>query len=128
MNIEGLSKYANDINFQNFCSKFDNLGLCETWGVENSVFKTILPGFSCFDYVRPKKKTAKRGSGGVSVFIKDELLNTCKFKRIFENFHNCVVLYCRCQYSFEIENAICSFLHLFLRNTHQYIILMTTMA
>ena len=46
------------------------------WGVENSDFKTILPGFFCFHYVQPKMKTAKRG---VSVFVKDELLNSFKF-------------------------------------------------
>ena len=42
--------------------------------------------------MRKKKRNAVRGSGGVSVFIKDWLIQTSGIQRIFEHFRECVVL------------------------------------
>ena len=37
-------------------------------------------------------RTASRGSGGVSVFVKQELVRDCIVQRIFENISDCVIL------------------------------------
>ena len=42
--------------------------------------------------MRRKKRNAVGGSGGVSVFIKDWLMQSSGIQRIFENFRECVVL------------------------------------
>ena len=51
------------------------IGLNETWAVKQNQFSHFLQGYSSFDCVRPKKKSAIRGSGGVTVFVKDFLIN-----------------------------------------------------
>ena len=42
--------------------------------------------------MRKKKRTAPRGSGGISVFVKDWVMQTKGIKRIFAKFNGCVVL------------------------------------
>ena len=91
-NIEGLKKYYNDISFQSYCSRFDILSFCETWGVSNDEFENFLPGYTNFNFCRRKKNTAARGFGGVTVFVKDWLIKRGSIKRIFDNITECVVL------------------------------------
>jgi hypothetical protein len=59
-NIEGLKKYYDDISFQSYCSRFDILSFCETWGVSNDEFENFLPGYTNFNFCRRKKNTAAR--------------------------------------------------------------------
>ena len=42
--------------------------------------------------MRKKKRSALRGSGGVSVFVKDWVVQTKGIVRIFQDFKECVVL------------------------------------
>ena len=92
LNIQGLKKYADNTSFQNYCQLFDIIALHETWQANAHDFDTFIEGFSNFDSMRRKKRNAVRGSGGVSVFMKDWLVQTNGIQRIFENFRECVVL------------------------------------
>ena len=92
-NIEGLAKYENNIKFERFCMSYDIVGFCETWGYAADQFSDILTGFTRFDYMRTKKSSALRGSGGISVFVNKQLIECNIIKRIFHNFEECVVLY-----------------------------------
>ena len=91
-NVGGLAKYDGDIQFQSYFSKFDIIGLCETWAVKGDNFDNILPGYTSFDFCRDKKRTVPCGSGGVSVFVKQELIRDRLVKRIFNHLPECVVL------------------------------------
>lgn len=90
--LKGLAKYENDFLFQSYFSKYDVIGLCETWAIKGDNFESFLPGYISFDFIRPKKRTAYRGSGGVSVFVKESLVKDGILKRIFNNFSECVIL------------------------------------
>ena len=46
-------------------------------------FDNFIEGYINFDFIRPKKLSAKRGSGGVSVFVKNDLIKSGLIKRIF---------------------------------------------
>lgn len=91
MNIQGLKKYDGDYNFKNYCKSFDLVALYETWQDNKTDFKNFLDGYTNFDCMRSKKRTAVRGSGGVTVFVKDWLMQTSGVMRIFETFRECVV-------------------------------------
>ena len=72
---------------------YDIVGFCETWEYAADQFSDILTGFTRFDYMRAKRSSALRGSGGVSVFVNKQLADYNIIKRIFHNFEECVVLY-----------------------------------
>ena len=91
-NIQGLAKYEGDVNFQQYFKQFDLIGLCETLGVSNDCFTNILDGYVTLNNVRPKKRSAFRSSGGISVLIKETLIQTSFIKRIFDDFNECIVL------------------------------------
>ena len=89
LDIQGLNKYDADPLFTCFCNKFDIVGLCETWQSRAGAYDRFLPGFVNFDSIR--LNTKGRGSGGVTVFIKDWLLNTNSIKRIYCHWSECVI-------------------------------------
>ena len=91
-NVEGLAKYDGDLEFQSYFSNFHIIGLCETWAVKGDNCDNILSGYSSFDFCRDKKRTAPRGSGSVSVFVKQDLIRDGLVKRIFEHLSECVVI------------------------------------
>ncbi len=92
VNIEGFAKYKYDVDFLNYAKQYDIFGMCETWGSDQSDFDDTLHGYDHFDYIRPRSSRARRSSGGVTVFVKDSLINTGVVKRIFETLTDCVVL------------------------------------
>ena len=51
-----------------------------------------MPDYISFDFCRNKKRTAPRGSGGVSVCVKQELVRDVIVQRIFENISDCFIL------------------------------------
>ena len=72
--------------------KFDIFGMCETWGNATSDFDNTLPDYSHFSYVREKPRTARRNSGGVTVFVKNNLVENGYIKQVFDDIDDCVVL------------------------------------
>lgn len=64
----------------------------ETWQENKRDFDGFIDGYTNFDSMRRKKRTAARGSGGVTMFVKDWLMQTKRVQRIFANFRECVVL------------------------------------
>ena len=92
MNVQGLHKFQNDQVFLNFCSTFDFIGMYETWQRHQDDFRNFLNGYTNFDCIRHSKKQSQRGSGGVSVFVKDWFVNKGIVKRIFIEIKECVVL------------------------------------
>lgn len=93
LNIQGLKKYHGENSFLSYCKNFDIIALYETWQENENDFENFLDGYAQFHYLRPKKRTAFRGSGGVAVFVKDWLMKTSGISRIFNTFRECIVLH-----------------------------------
>ena len=87
-----MKKYRDDSSLKNFCNRFDVVAFNETWQEHESDFINFLPGYETFNSMRKKKRTAPRGSGGISVFVKDWVMQSKGIKRIFAKFNECVVL------------------------------------
>lgn len=66
------------------------------WGSSVYEFDLFLPSYRHFGSVIPKCNTAIRNSGGVSVFVKEDLLQLYSITRICHDFSNSVVLYLKC--------------------------------
>ncbi|MEW8542409.1 MAG: hypothetical protein AB2693_02660 [Candidatus Thiodiazotropha sp.] len=92
LNIQGLSKYEDDVRLKEFVSQFDMIGLCETWGKEITEFSGFVEGYISFTDIRPKKRYAIRGSGGITVLVKELLVSENIVKRICTDLKECVVL------------------------------------
>ena len=91
-NIEGLSKYESSVDLINFVKCFDIFGFCETWGQNANQFDSFVTGFQAYSSIRKKRFRRGRPSGGVSVFVKYNLIEKGFVKRIFNDFDECVVL------------------------------------
>ena len=52
----------------------------------------LLDNYTNYDCIRPSNRAARRGSGGVTVFVKDEIVNKNIVKRIYDDMSECVVL------------------------------------
>lgn len=85
-------KYSDNVQFHNYCKQFDIIALYETWQRSGDDFKNFLQGYINFDAIRKKPRNVFRGSGGVSVFVKDWVMQTSGVKRIFQHFSECIVL------------------------------------
>ena len=92
MNVQGLKKFEDDNNFLNFCRKYEIIGMYETWQRNKNDFNSFLEGYINFDCLRSSRRTSQRGSGGVTVFVKDVLVNNNIIKRVFDDMSECVVL------------------------------------
>lgn len=92
MNVQGLKKFEGDQTFLNFCRKYDIIGMYETWQQNKSDFGSFLEGYINFDCMRPTRGSARRGSGGVTVFVKEYFVNMNIIIRIFDEMSECVVL------------------------------------
>ncbi|MCG7876918.1 MAG: endonuclease/exonuclease/phosphatase family protein, partial [Candidatus Thiodiazotropha endolucinida] len=92
LNVQGLRKYTNDSVFKKYCEQFDIIALYETWQEHNGDFENFIEGYHNFDSMRKKKRSVSRGSGGVSVFVRDWIFLKPGVKRIFQKFSECVVL------------------------------------
>lgn len=64
---------------------YDMVGICETWQTAKDEFKDMLPGYTNFDSPR-QVKHKYRGAGGVTVFVKNELIETGLLSRIYETY------------------------------------------
>ena len=53
-------------------------------------FDNFIEGYINFDLIRPKKLSAKIGSGGISVFVKNDLIKSGLIKRIFDKLNECL--------------------------------------
>ena len=84
MNVQGLKKFENDIVFKNYCKGFDLVGMYETWQRHHNDFVNFIDGYTNFDSMRCYRKQTPRGSGGVTVFVKNWLINKRVIAQIFE--------------------------------------------
>ena len=73
LNSQGLKKHASNTVFKTFCDQFNIVTLYETWQTKHGDFENFLPGFVNYDCIRTC--SVKRGSGGVTVFVKESLSN-----------------------------------------------------
>lgn len=74
-NIEGLYKYKFDFEILNYIEKFDIDRFRETWGVCEQQFQNFIDNYISFSYIRKKKqRSVGRFSGGVTVFVRRELI------------------------------------------------------
>ena len=92
MNIQGLRKYNENATFKNYCKAFDVIALNETWQEQETEFENFMHGYQIFESMRKKRRCMSRGSGGVSVFVKDWIMQTDGVIRIFPDFKETVVL------------------------------------
>ena len=70
-NVENLEPKLDEPHFIDLISSHDISFLCETWRRDDS--KICLPGFWDFSQVRVKRKKAGRYSGGITIFVKENL-------------------------------------------------------
>ena len=85
-------KYSDNAQFHGYCKLFDIIAVYETWQKCKNEFDNFLQGYTHFESIRKRTRNSSRGSGGVSVFVKDWVIQTSGVKRIFDNFQECVVL------------------------------------
>ena len=45
LNVQALVKYEGDVNFQHYFKRYDIIGLCKTWGINNDSFANLLDGY-----------------------------------------------------------------------------------
>ena len=90
VNIEGYMKFKYDDSFRSHVRKFDIFGMCETWASEEKDFDKVLPEYSHFDFIC--KRFYLINSGGVTVSVKNHIVETGMITRIFEHFEECVIL------------------------------------
>ncbi len=92
-NIEGLRKYDNDYSeIKKYCLNFDIIAFSESFVRHVNEFCDFLHGYEVFNCVRPKVKHFGRHSGGISVFVRESLIQGNFVHRVYEQFENCVVL------------------------------------
>ena len=80
-NVTGLKGkfygYTHSSNqFKNYLKQFEIIGLAETWAKDSDSFD--LAGYNSFSVIRPKIKERGRCSGGIVVYIKENLLKVTK--------------------------------------------------
>ena len=102
--MQGLKKFENDQSFLQFCKQYDIIGLCETWQRNTSDFDSFLEGYI--------NLTALRGSGGVTVFAKDNLVHGNIIKRVFDNLTECVVLLLNGEFYESINDIVLIFTYI----------------
>ena len=112
MNVQGLKKFENDHVFFNYCKTFDFIGMYETWQRHEYDFKNFINGYINFDCIRPSKKQAQRGSGCVSVFVKEWLVNNNIVKHIFIEMSECVVLLLQGKYFENVNDIVLIFTYI----------------
>lgn len=54
LNIQGLKRYIDDVNFEKYCHNFDIIGLHETWQENEKEFDDFLQGYINFSCIRRK--------------------------------------------------------------------------
>ena len=87
-----LKKFEGDHSFLNFCRKYDIIRLYGKRQRQKEAFESCLDGYTNFDCMRTPRGTAQRGSGGLTVFVKKNLVNNNIIRRIFTDMSECVVL------------------------------------
>jgi len=76
-----------------YLQSFDIIGLVETWSTLKGEFDSLLQTHTHFDFVRKRHISALRNSGGVSVFVKHDLVRNDFVSQICSHFTDCIVLY-----------------------------------
>ena len=82
-----LRRNGKNHDFKNFCSKFDIVCLQETWGRSEGDFADLLLNYQSFI---SKRSSDKYFSGGVAIYLKDEIAWGCN--RILNEVKDTVVL------------------------------------
>ncbi len=91
-NIHGLKKLIDDLQFLQYLQCFDIIGLVETWSDFKGEFDHLLEHYTHFDSIRSRAHACGRNSGGISVFVKTELVKKYFIEQICCDFTDCVVL------------------------------------
>ena len=80
-NVEGLKNKMQNESFINYVSKFDCVGLVETWCNEGESFD--LPGFQMFSKTNVRQNSRGRVTGGIAVYIKiDSKINAVQLQGV----------------------------------------------
>ena len=95
-NVRGLKHFSNCSSIKDYLSSFDIIGLVETWCNFTGEYSTFIDNYTVFDFIRSKTHYSVRSSGGVCVFVKDELLKNNFVRRVCHALKDCVVLYINC--------------------------------
>ena len=107
-----MKKYENDQTFLQFCKQYDIIGLHEIWQRNKLDFESFLDGCVNFDCMQQLKGSSPRGSGGVTVFVKDYLVGGNIIKRVFDNLTECVVLFLNSEFYESINDIVLIFTYI----------------
>lgn len=75
-NVHGLGKKLEEDSFRSSLVKLDFFSLLETWSSETS--EVDLPNYQHFSSLRKKQRKARRNSGGIIFYFKNELAKFIK--------------------------------------------------
>ena len=88
LNVHGLRRKLNNIDFKNNLGKYDVLSFCETHADDADIdfFKSVLDNLGFIVFIQNRKKLANRKSGGILVAVRKELSSYVKRLNCAEDF------------------------------------------
>ena len=89
----------------NYIKQYQICAFCETWGVSEEQFENFVDNYTSFSSIRKRLRKVGRFSGGVTVFVQNDLIELGSISRIFDNFTDCVCLHLKGDY-YGLENDI----------------------
>ena len=91
-----------------YLRKIGVICFCETWGKKISDFDDFLLGYKHYGNLR-KQSNLMRNSGGVSLFIHDEIIKTGTIKQLYTYFKDCTVIILKGDYFLDGKDIIMYF-------------------
>ena len=108
------------MNFISYVSKFNIFAMCEIWANSESDFTNFMPDYQHFVYARKKSPRAVRNSGGVTVLVKNDLIQNGTIEIIFSHLSDCVVLLMDNSNCSRLEDIILIFVYVSPENSKIY--------
>ena len=111
-NICALYKHKHNNELKTYLAKHDIICLTETWSKSNLDFDEFLPGFIHFGCFRKLLSKNIRNSGGVSLFIKNEMVKKKGLvQQIYKNVQDGIVILLNITTSIGINEVILYFVY-----------------
>ena len=109
-NVNGLSSKTEHTDFIKYCEGFDIFCLTETWCKSFDHIKCKFPNFTSFFSPAFKRKTKGRRSGGIVVFIANDLIHGIKL--VSNNHTDCITLLLKKDFFNMPDNLLLTFVYI----------------